>query len=122
LDYPASGAPINGAPAGLSNVTVIAAGDTHSLALKSDGTVVGWNGALVPAGLSNVTAIAAGRNFSLLITPTPPSPMLAAAQEAGQFSLMAPISVSGFILESTDDLSQPFEPEGSGPTVITFGD
>src|SRR6185295_3872096 len=43
----------------------------HSLALKSDGTVVGWNGALVPAGLSNVTAIAAGRNFSVVITTWP---------------------------------------------------
>jgi len=29
-------------PAGLSDVTAIAAGDSHSLALKSDGTVVGW--------------------------------------------------------------------------------
>ena len=29
-------------PAGLSGVTAIAAGDYHSLALKSDGTVVAW--------------------------------------------------------------------------------
>jgi hypothetical protein len=52
--------------------------------------------------------------------------MLAAAQEAGQFSLMAPISVSGFILESTDDLTQPFHPVGSDPGagsgVLTFDD
>ncbi len=52
-------------PAGLSNVTAIAAGDVHSLALKSDGTVVGWGytfgyGAETPpAGLSDVTAISA---------------------------------------------------------------
>ena len=30
-------------PAGLSGVTAIAAGGFHSLALKSDGTVVGWS-------------------------------------------------------------------------------
>ena len=52
-------------PAGLSGVIAIAAGDDHSLALKSDGTVVawGWNTygqTNVPAGLSGVTAIAAG--------------------------------------------------------------
>jgi alpha-tubulin suppressor-like RCC1 family protein len=53
-------------PAGLSGVTAIAAGAHHSLALKSDGTVVAWGcGGIfpphkqcsVPAGLSGVTAI-----------------------------------------------------------------
>ena len=52
-------------PAGLSDVTAIAAGYDHSLALKSDGTVVAWGRndygqSNVPAGLSGVTAIAAG--------------------------------------------------------------
>ena len=47
-------------------VPAIAEGRNHSLALKSDGTVVAWgsNGAgqiNVPAGLSDVTAIAAGQ-------------------------------------------------------------
>jgi hypothetical protein len=44
-------------------VVAIAAGQTHSLALKSDGTLVTWGtGAAtnIPAGLSNVMAIAAG--------------------------------------------------------------
>jgi alpha-tubulin suppressor-like RCC1 family protein len=67
---------------GLTNVTAIASGEFHSLALLSDGTVVGWgsnfDGALgselesertnvpVPVeGLSEVTAIAAGVDFSL---------------------------------------------------------
>src|SRR5258708_26136023 len=31
-------------PPGLSNVVGIAAGDSHSLALKADGTVVAWGG------------------------------------------------------------------------------
>jgi alpha-tubulin suppressor-like RCC1 family protein len=51
-------------PAGLSNVVAIAAGYDHSLALRSDGTVVGWgngfNSGLTnpPSGLSNVAFIA----------------------------------------------------------------
>jgi alpha-tubulin suppressor-like RCC1 family protein len=66
----------------LSNVVAIAAGNQyglfgtvthHSLALKADGTVVGWGRifgqpAVVPAGLSNVVAIAAGQTFCLAIT------------------------------------------------------
>ncbi|MCX6925656.1 MAG: immunoglobulin domain-containing protein, partial [Verrucomicrobia bacterium] len=52
-------------PAGLSGVTAIAAGDAHTVALKSAGTVVAWGDnsygeVIVPAGLSGVTAIAAG--------------------------------------------------------------
>lgn len=52
-------------PVGLGGVTAIAAGYTHSLALKADGTVVAWGGNLngetdIPAGLTGVTAIAAG--------------------------------------------------------------
>ena len=60
-------------PSGLSGVTAIAAGVSHSLALKGDGTVVAWGcgaGAdlgqcSVPSGLSGVTAIAAGGSHSL---------------------------------------------------------
>jgi len=49
----------------LSGVVAIAAGDAHTVALKSNGTVVAWgnNGygqTTVPAGLSGVVAIAAG--------------------------------------------------------------
>ena len=61
--------------AALSGVTAIAGGDSHSLALLSDGAVVGWgyndNGqTTVPAGLSGVTAIAGGGSHSLaLVAP-----------------------------------------------------
>jgi hypothetical protein len=62
-------------PVGLSGVTAVAAGDSHSLALKDDGTVVAWGcGAdddsgkcSVPGGLSGVTAIAAGAIHSLAL-------------------------------------------------------
>jgi hypothetical protein len=56
----------------LSNVTAIAAGSFHSLALKIDGTVVAWGDnsqgqSTVPPGLSGVTAIAAYENYSLAL-------------------------------------------------------
>ena len=50
-------------PSGLSNVVAIAAGWTHCLALRRDGTVVGWGSPGVPLGLSNVVAIAAGGSW-----------------------------------------------------------
>ncbi len=57
-------------PADLFGVKAIAAGMDHSLALKSDGTVVEWGSmtdADIPAGLSDVTAISAGYRFSLAL-------------------------------------------------------
>ena len=50
----------------LSNVIAVAAGDNFSLALKTDGTVVGWGDnrwgqTAVPADLKGVTAVAAGK-------------------------------------------------------------
>lgn len=59
-------------PSGLSNVVAIAGGGLHSLALKSDGTVVAWgynqfSQTNVPPQLSNVVAIAGGENHSLAI-------------------------------------------------------
>ena len=52
-------------PPGLEGVVAVAAGDAHSLALRTNGTVVEWGSYLngptnVPSGLSNVVAIAAG--------------------------------------------------------------
>ena len=68
-------------PAGTTNVVAVAAGDFHTLALKSDGTVVAWgagngidmsfNGyyyqSVVPDGLSNAVAIAAGGQHSMAL-------------------------------------------------------
>ena len=59
-------------PAGLTNVSAVAAGGYHSLALKPDGTVAVWGGNTygqtnVPGGLSNVVGLAAGRYHSLAL-------------------------------------------------------
>ena len=59
-------------PSGLVNVVQIAAGYTHSVALKADGTVVAWGSNTlgetnVPAGLTDVVAVDAGQNFSVAL-------------------------------------------------------
>ncbi|GEM_PF-644593 len=56
-------------PTGLSNAVAISAGYGYSLALKADGTVIGWGNqpAAIPDGLSNITAIASGVIFSLAL-------------------------------------------------------
>ena len=59
-------------PVGLSNVVAVAAADTHSLALRSDGMVVAWGNNYygqisVPTDLSNVAAVACGGNYSLAL-------------------------------------------------------
>ena len=57
-------------PGGLNNVTAFTAGSLHSLALKSDGTVVTWGNNLmgqirVPSRLNSVTASQQGRTTVL---------------------------------------------------------
>ena len=59
-------------PAGLRGVKSIAAGWLHSVALKSDGSVVTWGDnafgeATVPVGLNEVTAIAAGYGHTVAL-------------------------------------------------------
>src|SRR4030095_6510382 len=61
---------IIGAPAG---VVAIAAGATHSLAIKQDGSVAVWGGvaaggSTVPASLTNVAALGGGYSHSLALT------------------------------------------------------
>jgi alpha-tubulin suppressor-like RCC1 family protein len=59
-------------PLGLTNAVAIAAGASHALALRSDGSVVAWGRLLIgqitpPEGLSNVVAISAGDAHSLAL-------------------------------------------------------
>jgi len=59
-------------------VVAIATGDYHSLALKSDGTVVAWGENLngqcnIPPGLGNVVAIAAHGSHSMVLTGASPN-------------------------------------------------
>jgi alpha-tubulin suppressor-like RCC1 family protein len=59
----------------LTNVIAVAGADSHTLAVKGDGTVTAWGGKKtggygevnVPHGLSNVIAVAAGRSRSLAL-------------------------------------------------------
>jgi hypothetical protein len=60
------------APNGLGSLADIAAGSMHSIALRSNGTVLAWGNNLlgqrnIPSGLAGVTAIAAGANHSLAL-------------------------------------------------------
>jgi trimeric autotransporter adhesin len=59
-------------PANLGTVTAVAVGGAHSLALRADGTVVGWGDntygqAGAPPNATNVIAIAAGVHHSLAL-------------------------------------------------------
>ncbi|MEO6996241.1 MAG: immunoglobulin domain-containing protein, partial [Lacunisphaera sp.] len=59
-------------PAGLTNAIAVSAGNSYLLALKQDGTVIGWNSSgsgevSIPSGLSDVVAISAGYAASLAI-------------------------------------------------------
>jgi len=60
-------------PVGLSGIVQVQAGWEHSLALTTNGTVIGWGvnnyGDLeIPSGLSNVVAVAAGSYHNLALT------------------------------------------------------
>ncbi len=70
-------------PAGVSNVTAIASGSFHCLALKRDDTVAAWEAGLknnqfayelgqcvVPSEASNIVAIAAGGTHSIALNPS----------------------------------------------------
>jgi endonuclease/exonuclease/phosphatase family metal-dependent hydrolase len=72
LSVVAWGYAIETPPAALAGPVAIAAGSYHNLALRYDGTVVGWGGnsygeKTPPAGVSNVVAIAAGGYHSLAL-------------------------------------------------------
>lgn len=63
-------------PTGLRDVVAIAAGGYHSLALKSNGTIVGWGDntwgqAIPPIGLCYVKSLAGGGGHSLALIQPP---------------------------------------------------
>jgi alpha-tubulin suppressor-like RCC1 family protein len=124
FDYFDGSDPANSAPTNLSDTVAIAAGERHSVALHGDGSVTGWNGANLPSGLTNVTAISAGRGFTLLLTTNPPAPALAVEKVGDAILVSAPISVSGYVLETTDDLSRPYQAAepSSNPAVTPAGE
>lgn len=53
----------------LTNVAAVAAGNSFSLALKHDGSVIGWGKNQVPSGLTNAVAISARGFYSLALEP-----------------------------------------------------
>jgi len=103
-------------PAGLSNVVAIAGGDYHSLALKADGTLVGWGATNVSqvsplAGLAGVTAISTGYGYSLaLMGGLVPVPQLGElARTDGTWRVTVP-TVRGYHyrLEYKDTIAAPW--------------
>jgi hypothetical protein len=59
-------------PGNLTNVVAVAGGESHSLALKSDGTVAAWGfnfygQAIVPSNLTSVVAVAGGGSYSIAL-------------------------------------------------------
>ena len=108
-------------PAGLGDITAIAAGWTHTLALKSDGTVVAWGRnnsgqSTVPAGLSGVTAIDAGWEHSLALKADG-TVVAWGANSFGQSNV--PAGLSGVIAVAAGDFhSLALKTDG---TVIAWG-
>ena len=67
-----SGYGLTNPPSGLTNLIAVAAGGARTLALKADGTAVGWGDdshceRTPPPGLSNLVAVAAGGTHSLAL-------------------------------------------------------
>jgi hypothetical protein len=114
-------------PTGLSNVVAIAASDSHSLAVKKDGTVVGWgwnkdseatgipttnrdnlvcfsSGQVQHDGqlLTNVIAVAANRGYSMALKSD--GTVVAWGRMAnGRFPATAPEGLSGVIAIAAGD-------------------
>lgn len=81
----------------ITNLTQVAAGNTHGLGLRTDGTVFAWGGNArgqtnVPPGLSNVVAVYAYGDLSAAITRAPgiiPAPASLVSEEGTELEIRA---------------------------------
>ena len=59
---------VNNVPTNLTNVVAVSTGANYALALREDGTVVGWGfGGVVTTNLSNIVAITTGSDYYLAL-------------------------------------------------------
>jgi hypothetical protein len=90
-----------GPPPNLKGVVALAAGNSHSLALRGDGTVVAWGynddeQCAVPAGLDGVAGMVAGDAYSLVLR------LAAPASSMVDLTLRSGEKLAGSIQSATD--------------------
>ncbi|HEU5069510.1 MAG TPA: choice-of-anchor Q domain-containing protein [Verrucomicrobiae bacterium] len=108
-------------PAGLGGLMSLATGSGHTLALKRDGTVVGWGfnnygQTIPPTGLSNVIRVAAGNIFSLALK----SDHTVTAWGQDEFDLGMPPGLSNITdIAAGPTLALAIKPEGR---ILGWGD
>jgi hypothetical protein len=88
---------------GLTNVAAIS--DECCLALLHDGTVVKASGERPITGAFAISSVA---GHSLVLTTNPPAPVVTAYAKPGGVTVGAPISVSGYALESATNIAGPY--------------